>query len=124
MKSSIRTGLLILGSNLVVLGLIGGFLVLDKAQLHWYSAPPPEAPTPPREVPAVDRVVGITRVCEPAPSHRREFELFWPYGGCEALLDLQKVNDHLEVTVRTSTGGSYTVSVPVTTEVRVGQEWP
>jgi hypothetical protein len=120
-KSSIRTGLLILGSNLVVLGLIGGILVLDKAQLHWYSAPPLEAATPTREVPAVDRVVAVTRVCEPADGDRQKLELF---GGCEAVHDLMKVNDHLEVTVRTSTGGSYTVSVPATTTVRIGQEWP
>ncbi len=121
MKGGIRTGFLILGSNLTLLGLIGGFLVFDKAQLHWYSAPPLEAPTPTRREPAVDRVVNVIRVCEAASGRPQVIELM---GGCEAVPDIMKINDHLEVTVRTSTGGSYTVSVPVTKKVRVGQEWP
>lgn len=51
---------------------------------------------------------------------------------CEKLLgdapDRQRAidssNAHYVVTVRTANGGSYTVEVPATRRVRVGQEWP
>ncbi len=37
---------------------------------------------------------------------------------------ISRVNALYVVTVRTSTGSSYTVEVPATTRVRVGQVWP
>lgn len=71
-----------------------------------------------------DRVVNVMRVCEAATkADGRPFPIE-VLGGCEGADAIMKVNDHLEVTVRTATGGSYTISVPVTKKVRVGQEWP
>ena len=87
-----------------------------------------------------DKVVGVLLKCT-KPSQRtldasdnlviipaRELSA----ADCERLLagapDRQRAISGLNalhvVTVRTSTGGSYTVEVPATTRVRVGQVWP
>lgn len=102
-------------SNVAILALVAGFLVADKQTLHWYSPPPP-TPTP---RPKPDRVVGVLRKCDlpraPIETHVGKDCVTW-----QGLAE----NDRLEVTVRTFSGGSYVVTVPPETKVKVGDRWP
>ena len=85
-----------------------------------------------------DKVVGVLLKCtKPAQTGFDDAGVIpaRDYSGdmCKQLLDnsqaeLSRTVGHFNalyvVTVRTSTGSSYTVEVPATTRVRVGQVWP
>ena len=74
-----------------------------------------------------DKVVGVLLTCT---DYRTDTEL--SSARCEQLLGdapdrqqlISRLNALYVVTVRTSSGGSYTVEVPATTRVRMGQAWP
>lgn len=121
MTSRLKTGLLLVGTNVLAFALGGAAVLVGDARVD-LTSPREDAENESKDTrEEADRVVNVTRVCEAANGRTQTIELM---GGCAAVPDIMKVNDHLEVTVRTSTGGSYKVSVPVTKKVRVGQEWP
>ena len=74
-----------------------------------------------------DKVVGVLLTCT---DFRTDTEL--SSARCEQLLGdapdrqqlISRLNALYVVTVRTSAGGSYTVEVPATSRVRMGQSWP
>jgi hypothetical protein len=113
-----------LAFNLLAFALLAGLVWADREYWHWYSRTPTEARpvggVTPQPTSQADRVVGVIRKCESAnPNVRLDL-----LGGCEGAPEYLKVNDRLEVTVRTSSGGSYVVTVPPDTAVRVGDRWP
>jgi hypothetical protein len=112
-------------SNIVVIAAVGGFLWLDKEHLHLYAgssdraeAGRERASTPVRTpTPEVDRVVDVIRKCDIADHMAR---LGYT---CEDVSDFFKANDRIEITVRSAAGGSYIVTLPPTSRVRVGDSW-
>ena len=114
-------------SAVAVLTVVVAFLWLDKSQLHWYAAagPAPATPTAPVVTPTVepDRVVGVIRKCEAADELALRVVALEGCGTELASL-LRILNDRLEVTVRTSSGGSYVVTTGPTVGVHVGDVWP
>lgn len=124
----------VLSAALVLVG-VASFAVADRQALHWYV---PEEPTPAAApTPLPDVVVSVSRLCELAPSWDWNKEAMGPPSsalvrwyqreGCEGVPDGSKLNDRIEVTVRTGTGGSYVVTLPpdhwVGRVVRVGDVW-
>jgi hypothetical protein len=107
-------------SSIATLALVAAFLVADRQTLHWYTAQPVPTPTATPQVP--DRVVGVVEKCDPVDAGAaRELA----YMGCAELATVEQVVNHrLEVTVRTSSGGSYVVTVKPDTRVKVGDRWP
>ena len=114
-------------SAVAVLAVVAAFLWLDKSQLHWYAAEalPPATPPAPVVTPTVepDRVVGVIRKCE-AGDELALRAITREGCGTDLASRLRILNDRLEVTVRTGSGGSYVVTVPPTTSVSVGDVWP
>jgi hypothetical protein len=104
-----------------------GLAYADKTRLHWYATG--SEPVATVAAPEPDRVVGVVHQCDlvgtsaTTPPSRTTTEAFRT-GGCSAVNEKYKMNDHQEVTVRNSAGGSYVVSVPATANVFVGMAWP
>jgi hypothetical protein len=105
-------------SALAVLTLIAAFAYADKTRLHWYAE---ERSTP--TVPAVaavkrDRVVGVLAKCS---GGSREYSGDACYDTTYAAV---RATARLVVTVRTASGATYTVEMPISTRVSVGDPWP
>lgn len=109
-------------SNVAILALIGGFLVADRQTLHWYSAPPADPTATPRPEP--DRVVGVTCRKEFPDSSAARLAQGRDCDDAASLARFRGGQVWLEVTVRTFSGGSYVVTVPPETKVKVGDRWP
>lgn len=91
-----------------------------------------------------DKVVGVLLKCNRSPSIKSLPDALYYDGGageysgavCQRFLSTAKengmdmditvgrLNARYVVTVRTAAGSGYTVEVPATTTVRVGQDWP
>ncbi|NJD66081.1 MAG: hypothetical protein FIB00_12750 [Chloroflexi bacterium] len=122
----------VLSAALVLVG-VASFAVADRQSLHWYV---PEEPAPtavPAATPVPDVVVGVSRLCELAPRWDIDKQAMGPpssgtirryqQDGCAGIPDQLKLNDRIEVTVRTGTGGSYVVTVAPDSTVSVGDTW-
>lgn len=114
-----------LASAGLVFAALVAFLFLDKTQLHWYAPAdvtlPLRTAVAPTEVPpaAPDRVVGIVETCDVRNPGTLDYTRMY---GCTGTL--LPMNRRLELTIRSSVGGSYVVSVPIGFNVRLGDEWP
>ena len=111
-------------SSVATLAIVVGLATLDRQVVHWYSAPsatPTPAPTA-TAPPEPDRVVGVVEKCDPVDADAAQRVA--RYGCPNEAKILGALNHRLELTVRTSSGGSYVVTVPPTTPVSIGDTWP
>ncbi len=116
----------VLSAALVLVG-VASFAVADRQALHWYATEEPAPTVAPSATPVPDVVVGVQRLCDlvgrsggpPTGSTVRLFQS----GGCDGVPDQVKVNDRIEVTVRSGAGGSYVVTVAPDSTVSVGDTW-
>lgn len=119
--------------------LVAGLAYADNTRLHWLAegaGTPVPLITPTLTAAEPDRVVGVQRKCDVISSVRFDDDgsSFDNGPGRQKLVDeegcdssrvqLYIRNHRLEVTVRTSSGGSYVVTVPPKTTVKVGDRWP
>jgi hypothetical protein len=117
-------------SAAVVLVAVGGFGLADRELLHWYGPHAQATATPmprPTAKAAPDVVVGTARLCDLVgrsgdPPSQITLTVF-RRSGCGGVPESQKLNDRIEVTVRTGSGGSYVVTVAPDTAVNVGDVW-
>ena len=102
----------------VVALLVAGFGYADKTRLHWYAAATVVTADP-------DRVVGVIRRCDLTDGKGAKVGdsgdacAMWKTRPGVVLVD-----DRLEITVRTSQGTTYLVTMPVASAVTVGMAWP
>ena len=102
----------------VVALLVAGFGYADKTRLHWYAQETaPRAVTAAVAAPEPDRVVGVIRRCLVGPQVGETGD------GCSRT-DFKVFDDRLEVTIRTSQGTTYVVTVSASPSVFVGMTWP
>ena len=84
--------------------------------------PPPPAVASAAEP---DRVVNVARRCGfVAPEASTAYIRRFGDEACSLAPSQHVINDRLEVTVRSSVGGAYVVTLPANATVTVGQAWP
>ncbi|MCL4242095.1 MAG: hypothetical protein KJ048_12160 [Dehalococcoidia bacterium] len=124
----------VLSAALVLVG-VASFAVADRQALHWYATEEPAPTVVPAATPVPDVVVSVSRLCELAPHWDFDKQAMVPPSsgtirryqqeGCGGVPDGSKLNDRIEVTVRSGAGGSYVVTLPpdMVFPPRVGDEW-
>ena len=135
MAAEVNRYVLAIFSVVVALTLCGGFLVADKEWLHWYADQSTLAPSEP------DRVVGIEAKCDIQPVGARweawgyycnHFGTTYPGFSDESVASyspngketVDVFNRRQVLTIRTTQGTAYTIAIPISQKVTVGDPWP
>ncbi len=99
-------------SALLAIVLVGAFAYADKTRLHWYAEEASVATAPTVVTVERDRVVGVLVKCGT--------QTF----GSVCYSATYSTLARLVVTVRSTNGSTYTVELPLSTDVSVGDPWP